>query len=150
MRYWSICKQSGRTTGRLGCIGSTPALPRRRRDGTEGTLRLNHHGNYHQTASLSVLTTGRGEQLEDGPRRRRRWSRKTRSGLLRAGWSSGRGPERSSVKRTELPRDLPGAGRRVSPMHGTRVPTNLCAVAGALAGCLLLMKARICFMQVHR
>ena len=31
-----------------------------------------------------------------------------------------RGPERPRVKLTERPRDLPGAGRRVSPMHGTR------------------------------
>ena len=41
-----------------------------------------------------------------------------RKSLLWAGESCG--PERPRGKRTERPRDLPGAGRRVSPMHGTR------------------------------
>ena len=36
------------------------------------------------------------------------------------GAAGGRGLERPRGKRTERPRDPPGAGRRVSPMHGTR------------------------------
>ena len=62
--------------------------------------------------------------------------RATRKSLLWAlqdsdGAAGGHGPELPSGKRTERPRDLPGAGRRISPMHGTR---SCLQVDEALAG----------------
>ena len=68
MRHWSICKQSGRTTGRLGSTYS----PCHRRDGTAGTPELIYRCYHRWAPPLSVTTTGRVEQPEDGPRRRRR------------------------------------------------------------------------------
>ena len=73
-------EQSGRTTGRLRYIGST--LPRHRRGSTACTTRLNHHRNYRQTASLSVMTTGRAELLDDGPRKLTRAATEARDGYL--------------------------------------------------------------------
>jgi hypothetical protein len=61
-----------------------------RRDGTAGTPELIYRCNNLRAAPLSVTTAGRVEQPEDGPRRCRRRSRKTLSGLLRAGWSGWR------------------------------------------------------------
>ena len=42
-----------------------------RRDGTAGTPELIRRRYHRRAASLSVMTTGRAQQLEDGPRRRR-------------------------------------------------------------------------------
>ena len=79
------------------------------------------------------MTTGRVEQPEDEPTIRRMDLAAaaagifaTRKSLLRAGWSSWRTWEAvglsdsASSQWTEPTRYLPGAGRRFSPMHGTR------------------------------
>jgi hypothetical protein len=118
MRQWSICELSGRTTVRLGCIG--PTLPRHE-DGTAGTTKTHHHCNYRRTASLSVMTTGRGAV--------RGWASPPRGRTILLGqldgWSSGRTkPEQYRVKLTARPRNHSEAGRSISPMHGTLMPKH--------------------------
>ena len=65
MRHRSICEQLGRTTGRLRSSAY------HRREGTAGNPELIYRCYRLLAAPLSVTTTGRREQPEDGPRRRR-------------------------------------------------------------------------------
>ncbi len=59
------------------------------------------------------------------------------------------GPERFRVKRTERPRDLAGAGRRVSLMHGTQ-SRLLGSVTGARAGYILIELEVSEFRFIHK
>jgi hypothetical protein len=88
---------------------------RHQRDGRAGTTILHHHLNYRWTQSLSVMTTGRTELLEDGQRR-----------LYRRGdppGTTGRMQQRAEeagvhrCKRRTRPRNLPGA--RQSAVQGS-------------------------------
>ncbi len=89
MQHWSMCWQSGCTTGRLGS-SRLQAMPSERQQSWHSgsqlpLLRL-------QAAPLSMTTTGWVEQPEDEPRRQ--WPataagiRATRKSLLQARWSS--------------------------------------------------------------
>jgi hypothetical protein len=139
----SIDELSGRTTDRLRYIRLATA------NAIGGTAELALPYSFISASTARprltqppVATTSRTQMLEHGQRRRIRWGRRTVSG------TTGRPEQRTpppippgpqdlpgTTGRTELrtdragvhrgtrttrPRDLPEAGRRVSPMHGTR------------------------------
>ena len=138
---WSIDGLSRSTTGRLGYIRPTTA------HAIGGTAELALRYSYHllifrRAEPLQGATTGRtrlqeyggnavasaeaaGPFRDYGPgrsrrRRRRRRRRSTFQGL-RAGWSGGRTkPEYPATSGRHDHATFRGAGRRVSPMYGTR------------------------------
>ena len=90
------------------------------------------------------------EQLERGPRRRRRRAAR----LCRVCYASrieqlADGPDRSRITLTERLRDLRGAGRRVSLLHGSRSKLVCSRRAEARARIQLSVSGELCKRSVR-
>ncbi len=147
-RHTELDELLGRTTGLLGHRVNYSLCLRGDNAGT--SMVLYHLHNYHRAHSLSVMTDCLTGLLGHGNRHSYCRGSRTFQGLR--GRSTGRMEQQADeagvlvhrYKQTTRPRNLSGAGRRVSPspMHGSRSQTTCYGRRGTGWVLLLLFQRR--------